>query len=1316
MSYIKRIFSLIIIFFLSTLAIADGLATYLPLTTSTNDGSWILLGVNGFSDGRASSRSDVAAGFSTDYVEVNDTDPQDNLSTWGISASGAVQPALDNLLAVQGIDDTSITTLKVAAEVLVPFVSTEAIRSMYIRVNSTTPNVKIDYKSSMEGQKLEIFIGSQSPLYSVNLSQNYTYKNPAIAVLSTRVSSSIVKLSSITDVIDYQFADNPLDAKYYSKINYLDNTDSLSTPAKSATFYHFDAVSQQWKVWNTHFVGRANDFTAFSKGDAYWGRIDVDDSPIENDGTQNSGVVDSDGNAIHGSGLVLGRSGKAIPDSSVYKDENNISKLSDGWNMLSFDDVRPYIRHAATGLVVTSLESAGDIILSDSTSVNSIQITLSADSVDVQAMEINKAIEISKLRGTLPKSFNIKAFASDTTLNPKRIILISDAKFSIEDEAGADNIAVVETLTGNNPFSSFGVQTDIFTNLESNSTRQKIAISAYGEYSLIVDIMTNDLRGGSTTASALDSISASAGHDMSAKVAFGTLEKDYPSVALNLLNDTQADAASAKIAIESHPLFDKATSPILSYGKAIVLDSMNDGTEDKMIISSTTPFYIKDSTYTRVFDYTEATGDDSRKFEVVGSHSLTVKPTTAQAVADVATYINDNADENAHRTGVYAGVDGGKIIAVSTTLSSFDIKDLEDGNYEFFKSTTSDADLAKGAVKGVYALDTIAKMPLILHSFSFDTVIIPDDASDSIAISINGGSDTPTLATQDFIDDTNDTAQRVSYFDRIVASINADILTDNIHAFAFHNYDPVSDDFAGTKITIEGFEANNITFTMVNGGGNAEAEPSNLSDANAATLFTLGSSWTSIIPDLKSNAIYAPNFVSYGPLYTIRQAGYDVNALLKATTNMQDLSISWSSIDITRDEDDWFKNNEFNLFSIDHSSGYWAYLSPKTNDSIDISSPSYQASYTYYFDNNDSNGEYVTSNIINGGQFSVTIQSDNNDMSSAYVSISGEEVPLKGNTISNKYTANFTKYALKAFNESATGPISMTIRATNGKGEASLVLDAYKFDYMAPNIDAPTTQDANVTLFHADDNVTKFFVYKEYIPELYSSRVAADPNKHRLVGSYDANSTGYAKVRLCKELTFGHVDNLRVVAVDGLGQIGFSNISNAKQFKYATILNNSHVIKDIGGDSNKTSIGERYTTECLLSATQPADSSDNNGISLKQVDDANLTGRLIYEVIDGVNLSTSVPWTTAYSIGGDVILHTENQQEYKSKPFFYQYDNKVYIGAFPANSAIASSSLDDNASAIPLDDTTAFTLDGEGNSNGGTGNNIVILNNTLLMP
>lgn len=1307
MKFRKSILSLVAAMALSGTAMADGTATYLPLTTPTQDGSWILFGVNGFSDGTASLRSAVAVGFSPGYVELQDTDSQDALATW-LSYTDAAQPANNNVLAVQGIDDVNLKTLKVAIKRDQPYEATEPVRSMYIRLNSATPNVKIDYKASYEGHTLELMAFDSQTLYSVTINEDNTYSNPAVAVESVIQVSTVAKLSNITDVIDYSFADNPLDARYYST-DFRQKSADLSQEVKTSTFYHFDSISQQWKVWNTNFSGNANDFTAFAKGDAYWGRIDVDDNPVNNDGGAGS-TVKVGGSAILGSGLVLGTSGLSIPSASAYLDANGISKLTTGWNMIAFDESQPYIRHAATGLVVdTTPIPDGNITLTDSTGVNSITIALPGlgNGAD-DAKAINVAIEGKKVTGDLPKTFNIKAFDTNNT----QMVIISDAKFTLEDLNAT--ILGVTTLTGNKPYNETGYQDTVITDLNPATAKQKSATSAYGEYSMIVDLLTTDLAGGDVAAqldaNATAQNGAAGGTNFSAKIAFGTTSKDYTPIALTSTANGNPDAASAKAAIEASALFNATLDPTTSYGKAFAIDSDTNGTADKMIISSTTPFYIKDNTFTRVFTY-ETNGDGSRSFRVVGTSETSIVPISGATATTVAEQINTQADAN-DTTGVYAYPDstGNKIIAVSTTLSTFDLKDLEDGSYSFLLNTTSDDNLSKGAVAGVYALDTIAKAPLVQHKWVVSGITFPTIAASDDNISIDVG---PGTTAGTFIDlnatmneDGTSPTGRLAVFNALVNDINLQITTDKLHGYAYHTYDKATDNLAEATIVIEGMDINETNNTIQ---GGTPAVITAITDENSASFGTQG--WTPLVGDLQSNAVYTPNYAVRGPLFTLRNAGYDARAILKATTDVNTTEIGWNGIDLTRNESDWFKNNEFNLFGINNNSGYWAYLEPKTADSLSITNANFTPTYTYYFDNKDTSGIYKTTNVINGGQFTATITGFNGEIQTAYVTVGGTEVQLKRNGISDEYTADFTKYSLANFNEGGSGPVSMTVRATDGKGEASVEYDAYAFDYTAPTLITPTVPNPNTVAFSsADSDVKAFHVFKEYIPELQASRENTDAAISRVVGTYPA-ITGSATTNVCSNLTFGHVDNLRVIAADGLGTIGYSNLSDAKQFTYATMLKGAVVLTDVGGDSTKAIIGLRYGSDCVVSATQQSVATDNTGVSLKTLVSGQ-TARLAYKEISGVVSSLSSAWLSHYSVGGSEVIQVQNLEEYKNKPFFVEYGGKMYISAFPASEADAIAS---QTSPIALDNNAVvFGLDANEDNNGtSTGNEITIINNTL---
>ena len=1339
MNYKKSILSLVAIMALSGTASADSTATYVPLTSGTNDASWSLFGVNGFSTGVSSARASSSDGFSPDFVAVKEDTgfTQDHMATCGIGTTGS------EMLCVQVVDDTSITELEVAAKQDQPYEATEPVRSMYIKLNSNTPNVKIDYKSSMEGQTLELLVNNGSTLYAVTIDEDSTYANAATAVESTITASTDPVQSNIVDVLDYNFKDNPLEAKYFEKDDHLDTAADMvaeGLTAETATFYHFDSISQQWKIWDNKFDGAANDFTAFSIGDAYWGQIDTDDANPVND--------EAEGN-VTASGLILGSSGNSTPDETVYD-----GKLVDGWNMLALDDVKPYIRHAATGLVATvDITGNGTIRLKDSTGQHTITVDQNTTSIAANARAINVAIESAKLAGELPSSVNIKAFAGPAN----KMVIISDAKFSLTDMDDFDNISAVETLTAKAPYNAVGVQTALVGDLNvSSATAANVEVtSAYGEYALILDLLTNDLANAGVddgtdvrVAADLDNLAQAGDDGSSAMIRLGTADKDYP--AINLLLDADAtadnvpDLSTFKQEIALHALFSASVAPATAEGAVNEIDSNGNGSADKIILASTVPFYVKDNTFTRSFVDINATNNGTRTFTVVGTNSASVTPATNANYLATATGINAEAAD----TGVYADVNDTDnpthLIAVSTTLSTFDIKDYEpgdteDANAEFFTNTVSSTKLAKGAVAGVYALSDVARLPLVIPSVTItDMNITESNASTifdtNITVQINGGEYNATLehVTADITSESNIT----TYFDNIVTAVNTVLQDNNLSAYAYHTYvDGTTEAIVNAAaVVLRGFDINSSTTisyetnqTVADGADYSLTTPTttNNDDVNGTTINnvtyaganTLGLSWTNLVADLKSNAIYTPDFASYGPLYTMNDAGYSVRSILKATTEFSNGTIAWDGIDLTRDESDWFANNEFNLFSSNIHSGYWVYLVSGTTDSVNIGSATFTPTYTYYFDNEDAAGDYPTTNIVNGGQLSVEITDFNGEISSAYASISGTEVQLKRNGTSDEYTADFTKYSIANFNEGRSGDVTISVRATDGKGEDTNLTTVTKFDYTAPTISTPTGPTASTVKFSGDGNVTKYYVFKEYIPELDASRASATASVNRLIGSYDANESE-ATTNVCTGLSFGDVNNLRVVGVDGSGVIGSANVSDALQFEYATMLNSSEVLTHVAGSTDDKAIqGVRYGSDCSsASVTQPdiTDSTDNKGVSLKSLLGTS-TARLAYEMIDGIGSSLSSAFLSTYSIGTVAVIQVQNLEEYAGKPFFVEYGGKMYRSAFPTT---LSDAEDSAITAIELDDATAFAIDattGQRDTTGGTGEELSssLLNNSL---
>ena len=1343
MNYKKSILSLVTIMALSGTASADGTATYLPLTSDDNDASWTLFGVNGFSDGTSSSRTAVADGFTAGFTEVVELDTQDARATEGLTAGSTDGSGSGYLLSVQAVDDTGMSELKVAAEILQAFEATEPVRSMYIKINSNNPNVKIDYKASMEGQTLELMMNGVTTLYEVTIDQDHTYANAAIATESVSSASSNPFLSNIEDVLDYNFLNNPLDARYYNKSDHLETSNDMDDDyegAENAIFYHFDSISQQWKVWNKKFSGNANDFTEFSKGDAYWGQIDTDDVDPFNDAAEDN---------VTASGLILGTSGRSTPTADVYD-----GKLAPGWNMLAIDDSQPIIRYASTGLVATFPDATvdGNITITDSSGQHDIPIEL-IDAATTQgiATKINVAIESAKLKHEIPASVNIKAFRTSAT----EIVIISDAKFTLTDEDDKNNISTVKTLAGREPYNADGLDglagTNAITDLNASDetlTKNASATSAYGEYALIVDLLVSDMVNnglitGSTdsnrTAADLDANATGAGGDtFSAKIKFGTEDRAYTPIALHATNDTTPDEASAKTEIEKHALFDSATAPTDAYGKALAIDTNGNGKNDKFLLASTVPFYIKDNTFTRVFKENNASNDGTREFTISGTRVKTIAPAKGDSPLATAIDISAKADGDTG-TGVYADYNDSRLIAVSTTLSTFDLKDQEDGQYEFFTADADSSYLAKGAVAGVYSLDAVAQLPVVQNKFWVDGFVFDSNMSkdNNTTIFFDGDQVTADYNASMLSWDVNvsDDDNVTAYFDTFVERINTKLQKLKKHAYAYHTYESGNNDtdsLKTTDIVIVGLDINasTIVVTATDGAHTAVDHNNSLavaesgSDAATPAAQTLGISWGGLVSDLKTNAVYTPNFSAYGPLYTFKDAGYDVRSILKATTKFSDKTIAWDGIDLTRDESDWFKNNEFNLFNANLNSGYWVYLEDKSDSGLEINAASYTPTYTYYFDNKVGD-EYSTKNIINGGQFTVEIKGFAGEISKAFLTVGGEEIPLERNGISDNYTADFMKYSLASFNEGSSGPISFNVRATDGKGTYLTASDKVAFDYTAPELITPDLPSIGTLEFSdmnpADSDIAKFHVYREYIPELASSRASANADTSRFVGSYDATA-GLAEVNICKGLTFGDVDNLRVVGVDGTGsnagEIGFANVSNAIQFEYGVMLKNAHVLTHIStGLDDKSIIGQRYDTNCEATAAADANETENSGVSLKTLISSQ-TSRIAYEEIAGLGSSLSGAWLSTYSIAGVATVQIQNLEEYAGKPFFLEYNGKMYRSAFPSTKNDADLSADD---AIQLDDVDTFKLDDDGfretdevtDVSGGTGELITTINTTL---
>jgi hypothetical protein len=730
-------------------------------------------------------------------------------------------------------------------------------------------------------------------------------------------------------------------------------------------------------------------------------------------------------------------------------------------------------------------------------------------------------------------------------------------------------------------------------------------------------------------------------------------------------------------------------------GTAIEIDTDFDGTDDLVLASSDEPFFVKDATYTRTFTYSGAAGDT---LKVSGKVAYDLATTTVGNIANLITGMNDEADSSDSGTAVYAaaGTDPSTIVAVTTNSDLFDLKDVADTTKDYLVVKSESADIAKGAAKAVHSLDSIIEVPL---TWVNDTVVslttladgnMTSDANDTFVITVNDITTATPIEVNSSIGITgvvNTQGELLALYDALVLETNTILAANDIHGSASHNFEvnttaatvlPFSKAIHGV-ITVTGVDINDtfdITFAeQFIGNTGAGLGTDQLAAATGDNKIVIPTS-PDLSADLKANAVYSPNYAVYGPLYTMRNdtaaSGYDVTSILDATTDMDTVSdptsIEWAGIDMTRNENDWFTNNEFDLYRINSTQGYWARLETRTSNDINISTPTLNPSYTYYFSRDGSSTPaYVTTNVINSGDLEVVVTGlSDSAAASVYAIIGGEELQLTNTAGSTTYTATISDYSMSSFSESTT-PVVVTIRAVDGKGKALTSTGALSFDYVKPTSVAVVSKTSTGAVFSAvGTDVEKIYVFDNYIPE-YSTE-----GDHLLEGTVDGSNR--ASFDICSSSTFGNTSQLRVVAVDGDGTIGNANISDALGYTYAATLKGAHVITHTQGNDDATKVvGSVYNDSCAVAST-PTLYSENDGVELTSLATL-ITAKISFVPIDGEQFDTAVAWTSAYQVdgGGTDIIQIEATGAYVGKTFYVEYASKLYTSTFPTQAAAGAS-------------------------------------------
>ena len=768
-------------------------ANYLPLTTTTSDNQWVLFGVAGYQASGASTA--VAGEFSIDgdsaaeiLANVITDSNTDGLGQY-VAGLRATNVAKD--LAYLDVIISSPIEIRVDTTG-VDYLESDAFRTMYIDSSddsASAPTFAFTYKASLENHVLEYSVnGGQT--YQVTISSANTFNNPQVGTLTTGGTNNtgIPLINLLNDdtekntVVDYNFKNNPPISSSYSANLVTDattpgNRDVIGNTGATLRMYTYDAVNKKWDIFDAGNTATSNDFTTITAGKAYWGKLD-------NDGDVTAANTTGEG------GLVLGN------PSLTTADYTN-AKLADGWNLIAFDGVNSEIRHATTGLLVT-LAADANLTITDSSGVQAVPVNLvGLTTKNARARAINVALESARLNGSVPYTFDFRAFPAEAA---DQLALVSNKRFSVSDtDSGAAGTSVT-TLTGAKPLltdSKFAQSTEAVTEL--NTTRIS---SAYGEYAMVV----KPLISGAARVAGVSTIE---------------IKKNTDTAAVRV--DIQSAVAATATEINSE------TTNITATAIDIDLNATAAALSDHILIASTEPFAIRENTFTRVYlvDKTDKTSNGTIVISGVGSNptSSSITLTEQQTASQHATAINTAAV-----TDVKASGDANEYLYIMTNkeaASKFQVAETTLG-VDLLTISSVTTDDAQGAIDDIYSLSYLAKKSLT-GSIEINASEIPNAPEDNITFTfitafgdfnVTKFAPNPTQAL-DYLGNTD--ADNKSYLDLLVTNITNYFSTVNISATVDHNYTEgtsngidASAELNTTVITISGSEIIDANFTREN--------------------------------------------------------------------------------------------------------------------------------------------------------------------------------------------------------------------------------------------------------------------------------------------------------------------------------------------------------------------------------------------------------------------------------------------------------------------------------------------------------------------
>ena len=618
---------------------------------------WQLVGVNGFHQNAAAQAGFISNGL---YVTMKDTNDSADVMTYDRTTTNALNTVAtpdtgDITKATVGLQVINgVKPLLTAVQMNFKYRSknsTLTLRTMYISSSGTyaKPNIKIEYQSDYEGETFYLSIGDGNT-YRGTFSSVSTYDNPQILLIN-----SIKQYTKITEIFDMNLSDNDVANLDSFDVAGADMSPLSDYPDSNLTIYTWNAATQQWNVYRNE--NSASDFTELEAGRAYWVKLDSHEDI-------NPGMILGEGNIL----------GAATYQGMVERQ----------WNLLSFED--SYLIDDSGGIFIdaAAYQNSGLTIRRGIHLVDTVVVPSGICDSDINVSAyINNAVEQGDLNGT--GHWNLRAYP--TTYPAAGIVLLSDEAIDINASA-----------TNSTLFKSIGEQ--------SLSTAEYAALTSMDPASDYV-MLTNQVIDEYMNAIQINK-------DLLLELPNDGKRKGALEISFLLGSSFKIDISAEATIDDIAGTIESAMQSVLSSGEVgtAAIDTDFDGESDTVVIAATSRFSVKDSTYTKVYEYNSATA--VKQAYVHSDNGFNAFNTV---VGDVqSTVDNINTQEIASGVSAYViDASNNLLMLISHDYRDFMVIEQDEDDQFGIINSYEDNMSVRGAVLASYSIPQLAKAPIFVN-------------------------------------------------------------------------------------------------------------------------------------------------------------------------------------------------------------------------------------------------------------------------------------------------------------------------------------------------------------------------------------------------------------------------------------------------------------------------------------------------------------------------------------------------------------------------------------------------------------------------